>query len=118
VDRRRFLLTSLAGALTGPLAAGGQGTRTIPRVGIVGATSPDVGRTSMDALRLGLRELGYIEGQSIVVEERARACEATHDLVPDRIGHSHKDDGRRRNRLLRRVRPARGAIDDHINIGP
>jgi putative ABC transport system substrate-binding protein len=70
MDRRRFLLASLAGALVAPIGAEAQDTRKVPRVGIVGATSPAVGRTSMDAFRLGLRELGYIEGQSILVEER------------------------------------------------
>ena len=85
MDRRRFLLTSLAGAFTVPLGAEAQETRKIPRVGIVGATSPAVGRTSMDAFRLGLRELGYIEGQSIVVEERwaEGRLEGFSDLIAD-----------------------------------
>ena len=38
MDRRRFLLTSLAGALAAPLAAQAQQTVRVPRVGIVGLT--------------------------------------------------------------------------------
>jgi len=52
-----------------PLAGHAQ-TRKIPRVGIVGASSPTAGRQTLDAFRAGLRELGYIEGQSLVIEER------------------------------------------------
>jgi putative ABC transport system substrate-binding protein len=70
VDRRRFLLSSLAGALAAPPAAEAQTTRPIPRVGIVAATSPAAARHQVDAFREGLRELGYVDRQSIVVEER------------------------------------------------
>jgi putative ABC transport system substrate-binding protein len=70
MDRRRFLLTSLAGGLAGPLAAGAQGTRKVPRVGIVLVNTPAEHRQNLDAFRSGLRELGYIEGQNIVIEDR------------------------------------------------
>ena len=52
-----------------PLAGHAQ-TRKIPRVGIVSASSPTAGRQAMDAFRAGLRELGYIEGQTLAIEER------------------------------------------------
>jgi putative ABC transport system substrate-binding protein len=65
------LATAVAFLLLGvPLAAEAQETRKNPRVGIVVATSPAAGRHSVDAFRRGLRELGYIEGQSIIIEER------------------------------------------------
>jgi putative ABC transport system substrate-binding protein len=64
------LATAVFLLLATPLAAEAQGTRKIPRVGIVAATSPPAGRHSVDAFRGGLRELGYIEGQSIIIEER------------------------------------------------
>jgi putative ABC transport system substrate-binding protein len=70
VDRRRFLLTSLAGALVAPRRARAQATRPIPRVGIVAATSPAAARHQVDAFHEGLRKLGYVDRQSIVVEER------------------------------------------------
>jgi len=56
--------------LAAPLAAEAQETRKIPRIGIVAASSPATARHQVDAFRGGLRELGYIEGQSIVIEER------------------------------------------------
>jgi hypothetical protein len=35
MDRRRFLLTSLAGALAAPLAAGAQQATRLPQVGVL-----------------------------------------------------------------------------------
>jgi ABC transporter substrate binding protein len=70
MDRRRFLSTSLAGALVAPLGAEAQATRKTPRIGIVIAASPTSARHQVDAFREGLRELGYIDRQSIVIEER------------------------------------------------
>jgi len=71
----RLTVTRLATAvafllLATPLVAEAQGTGKIPRVGIVAATSPAAGRQSVDAFRRELRELGYIDGQSIIIEER------------------------------------------------
>jgi putative tryptophan/tyrosine transport system substrate-binding protein len=68
---RSFLALILALAVfAAPLAAAAQGTRRVPRVGIVSSTSPSVGRQFLDAFRSGLREMGYVEGQSIFIEER------------------------------------------------
>jgi ABC-type uncharacterized transport system substrate-binding protein len=85
VQRRRFLLTSLAGAFAVPLAARSQESRKIPRVGIVAAASPALARHQVDAFREGLRELGYIEGQSIMIEERWAEGEPERfgDLIAD-----------------------------------
>jgi len=73
MDRRRFLLTSLAGALAAPLAAGAQQPPgKVPRVGYLSpGSSSDPGRQRrFEAFRQGLRELGYVEGQSIAIESR------------------------------------------------
>jgi putative ABC transport system substrate-binding protein len=74
MDRRRFLLTSLAGALVAPLAAGAQAGRKTPRIGVLqpGVQPP----TWVEEFRQGLRELGYVEGQSIAVEHRVAECSA------------------------------------------
>ena len=69
MDRRRFLLTLLAGAFAAPLAAGAQQAREVPRVGFLfyGSAGPS---PELDAFRQGLNELGYIEGQNVAVEYR------------------------------------------------
>jgi putative ABC transport system substrate-binding protein len=69
VNRRRFLLTSLAGALAVPLGAEGQQGKS-HRIGYVGTSSPSLEPKLLAAFRDGLRELGYVEGQNIRVEYR------------------------------------------------
>jgi putative tryptophan/tyrosine transport system substrate-binding protein len=66
MDRRRFLLTSLAGALAAPLAAGAQAGR-VPRIGWLG-TDPAAHRR--EVLLQDLRDLGYVEGRNIEIEYR------------------------------------------------
>ncbi len=68
MDRRRFLLTSLAGAFAAPLAAGAQAK--VYRVAFLGSTSPSAYASQMKAFRGGLRDLGYVEGQNLVIESR------------------------------------------------
>ena len=50
------------------------------------ATSPAAARHHVDAFRRELRELGYIEGQSIIIEERwaEGKLERFGDLIADR----------------------------------
>jgi putative ABC transport system substrate-binding protein len=67
MDRRGFLLTSLAGALAVPLAAGAQAGK-VYRVGFLRAGEPP--RFWIDEFRQGLRELGYVEGQNLIIEFR------------------------------------------------
>jgi ABC-type uncharacterized transport system substrate-binding protein len=70
MDRRRFLLTWLVGALAAPLAAE---ARQAPRVSRIGALHPGVPAAASQlvaAFNQGLRERGYVEGQNIVVERR------------------------------------------------
>jgi ABC-type uncharacterized transport system substrate-binding protein len=69
VDRRRFLLTSLACALAAPLAAGAQPTGKAWRIGVLmNLYPPDA--DPPQALRKALRDLGYIEGQNLVIDWR------------------------------------------------
>jgi putative ABC transport system substrate-binding protein len=67
MDRRRFLLTSLAGALAAPLAAEAQSAGKVPRVGYVTSSARSI---NVDAFDQGLREQGYTIGQDIIVEYR------------------------------------------------
>jgi putative ABC transport system substrate-binding protein len=67
MNRRRFLLTSLAGALAAPLAAEAQQAGKVYRIGKLWNTpNPRM----EDVLRQSLRDLGWIEGQNFVLERR------------------------------------------------
>ena len=69
IDRRRFLLTSLAGALAAPLGGEAQPAGQIWRIGLLDPS----GRASSSrwtAFRERLRELGYAEGQNVLFESR------------------------------------------------
>jgi ABC-type uncharacterized transport system substrate-binding protein len=68
MNRRRFLLTSLAGAFAAPLDARAQQAGKVPRIGFLRAGQPPT--AWVEALRQGLRELGYVHGQNVVVEFR------------------------------------------------
>jgi ABC-type uncharacterized transport system substrate-binding protein len=70
MDRRPFLLTSLAGALAAPLA--GEAQRRMPRIGLVSiGADPDPSKPSAwDPFFQQLRTLGYIEGQTVTLERR------------------------------------------------
>jgi putative ABC transport system substrate-binding protein len=71
VDRRRFLVTSLAGALAAPLAEAHQATR-VARVGLLDpAVSNMLGEPLWDAFRRRLHELGYREGDNLIIEFRS-----------------------------------------------
>jgi putative tryptophan/tyrosine transport system substrate-binding protein len=74
VNRRRFLLTSLAGLAT-PFAAEAQKSEKMARVGILGfgpVPSPQelAKSVSTNAFWMSMRELGWVDGQNMVVERR------------------------------------------------
>jgi putative ABC transport system substrate-binding protein len=79
MDRRRFLLTSLAGALAAALAAGAEETK-VYRVGALLQGSPPLPGSTPGLLRLGLRDLGYVEGRNLVVD--FRYAEGKNDRFP------------------------------------
>jgi ABC-type uncharacterized transport system substrate-binding protein len=70
MDRRRFLLTSLAGAAAVPLAARAQPTGKVSRIGFIVTGTPNETGHLIQALNKGLRELGYVEGRNVVFERR------------------------------------------------
>jgi putative tryptophan/tyrosine transport system substrate-binding protein len=65
--KRRRLLMALA-ALTAPMVSIAQ--PRIPRVGFLGAASEPGFASQIAGLRAGLKELGYVEGKSVVLEFR------------------------------------------------
>ena len=69
--RRREFIAGIAGAAAAwPLAARAQQSANVPRIGFLrlGPTSSHASR--VEALRTGLRELGYVEGKNIAIEFR------------------------------------------------
>jgi putative ABC transport system substrate-binding protein len=71
MDRRRFLVTSLAGALAAPIAAEAQPAAKVYRIGVLSPFSSSFGALpSFDAFQQTLRQLGYVEGQSLALEYR------------------------------------------------
>jgi len=70
IQRRKFLATLLGGAVVAwPLAARAQQPAKVPRVGILSPAASETIRT-LTAFRERIRELGYVEGQTIALDFR------------------------------------------------
>ncbi|HEX9455745.1 MAG TPA: ABC transporter substrate-binding protein [Candidatus Binatia bacterium] len=57
-------------ALINVSPAGAQQPKQVSRIGFIGASTPSTGGHYLEALRQGLRELGYVEGKNIAIEIR------------------------------------------------
>src|SRR2546428_3290065 len=68
VDRRAFLVSCAGSLLAAPLVVEAQQAGKVYRIGYLSIASGPSPRT--EALRQGLRELGYIEGKNITIEYR------------------------------------------------
>src|SRR5215831_17959119 len=69
MDRRTFI-TIVGGTVLGaPLAAEAQAAK-VPRIGVLHPGAPSTSSHFAAAFDQGLRELGYVQGQNIVVERR------------------------------------------------
>jgi putative ABC transport system substrate-binding protein len=68
--RRREFIALLGGAAAWPLMARAQGAR-VYRIGIMETVPADRNVANLDALRRGLREHGYVEGQNLDLEYRS-----------------------------------------------
>ena len=71
MDRRTFLGRVPAVLLVAPLAALGQQAGKVYRLGILEAVPAEQNAANLDALRKGLRELGYVEGRNLIIEYRS-----------------------------------------------
>src|SRR2546430_10535742 len=81
MDRRTFLFVFSLGALSAPLAADAQPTGKVYRIGYLAPGSATVSQPFVEAFREGLRELGLVEGQNIVIDYRF--AEGRYDRLPD-----------------------------------
>lgn len=69
--KRRGFITLLGGAAAWPLAARAQQAGKVYRIGILETISAAQNAANLDALREGLRNLGYVEGKNLVIEYRS-----------------------------------------------
>jgi putative ABC transport system substrate-binding protein len=68
--KRREFITLLGGAAVAwPSGAQAQQPATVPRIGWIAIGTPQ-GSEFLEAVKQGLRQLGYVEGRSIIVETR------------------------------------------------
>ena len=70
MDRRVFIGTLASGLLAAPLAGEAQQAGKVYRIGFLGNSTAALEAHLVGPFREGLRELGYVEGQSIVIEYR------------------------------------------------
>jgi putative ABC transport system substrate-binding protein len=90
MDRRRFLLTSLASALAAPRPGGAEQAAQHRRIGVllVGLSTES---KEAHSFRQGLRDAGYAEGKNVVIEWRTangdygRVPELVADLIRRRV---------------------------------
>ena len=65
-----LLLVSVLMAVLATLAADAQAQAKVARIGWMSRGNPTATDPNMDAFRQGMRELGYVEGQTFVIEPR------------------------------------------------
>jgi putative ABC transport system substrate-binding protein len=82
MKRRAFLSVMAGGLLAAPLAAEAQRARKVYRIGFLWDT-PAVWPHALEAFRQGLRDLGWVEGQNIVIEYRW--TEGRFDRLPSLV---------------------------------
>src|SRR5262249_26085400 len=67
--RRREFITLLGGAAAWPVAARAQ-QPALPGIGFLDQRSPDAGQEFLRPFRQGLKDTGYVERESVVIEYR------------------------------------------------
>jgi putative ABC transport system substrate-binding protein len=79
MDRRKFIAFVGAAASACPFTAWAQ-QPILPVIGFLGSESPAVSESALRSFRRGLSELGYTEGQNVLVEYRW--AEGQNDRLP------------------------------------
>ncbi len=65
-----LVVTLVLSLLAAPLAAGAEPAGKVPRIGWLRTGRPDSAPGELEGFRQGLRDRGYVEGQTIVIEFR------------------------------------------------
>ena len=80
--RKKITVLALCALLCGAFASrpSAQQPKKVPRIGYLSSCDPATESTRSEAIRLALRELGYIEGQNIAIEYRY--AEGKRDRYP------------------------------------
>ena len=69
--RRRQFITLISGAAAWPLAAPAQQQPKVWRIGMLETISAELNAENLGAFRQGLRDLGYVEGQNLILDYRS-----------------------------------------------
>src|SRR5262245_11461093 len=80
IGRRKFLATFGGAAVRWPLAARAQ-QPAMPVIGLLDPRSPDAVGDRLRAFRLGLKEVGYVEGENVTIIYRF--AEDQNDRLPE-----------------------------------
>jgi hypothetical protein len=75
------LLMIALGAMIAPRVADAQAPTKVARIGWMSRGNPTTSDEAMDAFRQGMRELGYVEGQTFVMEPRYAG--GKRELMPE-----------------------------------
>jgi putative tryptophan/tyrosine transport system substrate-binding protein len=68
--RRREFIAGLGGTVAWPVVARAQQTSKVVRIGFLGASSPSDYADQLATFKAGLHDLGYVEGNNIIIEYR------------------------------------------------
>ena len=88
MDRRSFIASVAGGVLAAPLASYAQAQAKAWRIGMVETVSMELNAANLNAFRQGLRELGYVEGQNLIIEYRSAdgRSERFADIAAELVG--------------------------------
>ena len=79
--RRQFVLALSASALAAPLVSFAQQQRKVPRIGFLISETRANEASRVEPLLAGLRDYGYVEGQTIAIDYRS--ADANYDRLPE-----------------------------------
>ena len=86
VRKRRELIALLGGAIAWPLFAHAQPATKVWRIGYLGFGIATANADRVEALRAGLRDLGYVEGRNLIIEFRwSDTVEQMHEAAAELV---------------------------------